>query len=115
MSSKVNGSAPSGRTLRSRGAAVDKTPGSPSSTTAVLNGKVGSAPTAEQINEAREAHATIVNAQNIKYDHRYGHVDMRDDQIIGGGKENALQRYTPGIVISEKGREQDKKLDEHYE
>lgn len=81
----------------------------------MLNGKVGSAPTAEQVNESRKAHATIVNAQNTKYDHRYGHVDMSDEQIIGGGKENALQRYTPGIVISEKGREQDKKLDEHYE
>lgn len=114
MSSQSNGTA-SGRTLRSRGIEKDKTPGSPSSTTAVLNGKVGSAPTAEQVHEAREAHATLIEAQNTKFDHRYGHVDMRDEQIIGGGKKNALQRYSPGIVISEKGREQDKKLDEHYE
>jgi hypothetical protein len=79
------------------------------------NGNAGSAPSAEQVAQAKEARATIVKAQNTKYDHSYGHIDMRDDQIIGGGKENALQKYNPGIIISEKGKEMDKKLDEHYE
>lgn len=81
----------------------------------MLDGNVGSAPTAKQVAEAREAHATLIKAQNTQYDHGYGHVDMRDEQIIGGGKERALQRYNPGIVISEKGQEQDKILDSHYE
>lgn len=65
--------------------------------------------------ETQDAHDTIKKAQNTEYNHSYGHVDMSDDQIIGGGKERALTRYDPGIVITEKGREQDKKLDEHYE
>lgn len=110
ISKGVNGSAQT-RQLRSREAKA----GSPSSTTAVLNGKVGSAPSAEEVTEAREAHARIKEAQNTDYNHSYGHVDMRDEQIIGGGKDKALQRYAPGIIISEKGREQDKMLDSHYE
>jgi delta24(24(1))-sterol reductase len=95
-----------------------KRAGSPPSSTKVngyANGNGKAAPSADQVKEAKEAHAKIVEAQNTDYNHSYGHVDMRDEQIIGGGKEKALQRYTPGIVISEKGREQDKKLDEHYE
>lgn len=71
--------------------------------------------TATAIEETKQAHETIKKAQNTPYDHRYGHIDMRDEQIIGGGKERALMRYDPGIVISEKGKEMDKKLDEHYE
>lgn len=91
-----------------------KRAGSPSAA-AKANGNGTPAPNADQVDEAKEAHAKIVEAQNTEYNHSYGHVDMRDEQIIGGGKEKALQRYSPGIVISEKGREQDKKLDEHYE
>ncbi|GAC76456.1 sterol reductase [Moesziomyces antarcticus T-34] len=45
--------------------------------------------------------------------HSYLHVDLNDDQIMGGGKQQTLVKYTPGIVISEQGRETDKKLDEH--
>jgi len=119
MTSQADGGLPSVRErtadLRKRNAVLDATPGSPSSTMAMLDGKTGSAPTADQVSQAREAHATLVKAQNTNYEHRYGHVDMRDEQIIGGGKEKALQKYNPGIVISEKGRETDKKLDEHYE
>lgn len=69
----------------------------------------------QDIAASKEAHANLIKARNTHYDHSYGHVDMRDDQIVGGGKETALQKYNPGIIISEKGREQDKKLDEHYE
>ena len=119
MSSKANGGMAAVRErtaeLRKRGAEADAAPGSPSSTRAMLDGTVGSAPSAQQVAQAREAHATLVKAQNTHFDHRYGHVDMTDEQIIGGGKERALQRYNPGIVISEKGREQDKLLDSHYE
>ena len=54
-------------------------------------------------------------AQNKHYNHSYGHVDMSDDQIVGGGKERAVTHYVPGINITEKGREKDKKLDAHEE
>lgn len=47
--------------------------------------------------------------------HSYGKVDMNDPQIIGGGKERTLIHYTPGINITEKGMEQDKKMDTHHE
>lgn len=47
--------------------------------------------------------------------HAYGKVDMNDPQIIGGGKERTLVHYTPGINITEKGMEQDKKMDQHHE
>ena len=47
--------------------------------------------------------------------HGYFNVDMRDEQIVGGGKERALIHYAPGINISEKGKETDKKLDLHDE
>lgn len=73
------------------------------------------APATEEVVKAQEAHAQIKKAQNTEYDHHYGHVDMRDEQIIGGGKERALINYNPGIIVTEKGREMDKKLDEHYE
>lgn len=79
------------------------------------NGHATTAPSAAEVAESKKAHATIVKAQNTEYDHRYGHVDMRDEQIIGGGKERALQKYTPGIIISETGKVTDKKLDEHHE
>ncbi|KAJ1028770.1 hypothetical protein NDA16_001935 [Ustilago loliicola] len=45
--------------------------------------------------------------------HSYFHVDLNDDQIMGGGKQQTLVKYSPGIVISEQGRQTDKKLDEH--
>jgi delta24(24(1))-sterol reductase len=117
MPSRANGGTSTAKKggLNLRNRTVDTTPDSPSSTTAVLDGKVGSAPTAEQVTRARKDHEATLKAQNTAFDHRYGHVDMRDDQIIGGGKEQALQKYTPGIVISEKGRELDKKMDQHYE
>ncbi|PWN36771.1 putative ERG4-sterol C-24 reductase [Meira miltonrushii] len=70
---------------------------------------------AQEVAETKTAHDQIKRAQDTDYKHSYGHVDMRDEQIIGGGKERALVRYNPGIVISEKGRESDKKLDEHEE
>lgn len=47
--------------------------------------------------------------------HSYGKVDMSDEQIVGGGKDRTLIKYSPGIVISEKGQAQDKKDDEHHE
>ncbi|KAN0063357.1 C-24(28) sterol reductase [Thecaphora frezii] len=47
--------------------------------------------------------------------HSYLNVDMKDEQIMGGGKQNTMIKYTPGIVITEKGREKDKKLDQHHE
>lgn len=71
------------------------------------------APSAQDILEAQKAHEVIVAAQNKSFDHGYFKVDLSDDQIIGGGKERALVNYNPGIIISEKGRETDKRLDKH--
>jgi delta24(24(1))-sterol reductase len=111
MSKGVNGSAQP-RQLRSR----DSKSSGPSSSTAKTNGNGTSAPSSEEVTEAaKKAHAIISEAQNTDYNHSYGSVDMRDEQIVGGGKDKALQKYSPGIIISEKGREQDKMLDSHYE
>ncbi|CEH16753.1 erg4 erg24 ergosterol biosynthesis protein [Ceraceosorus bombacis] len=71
------------------------------------------APSAAQVAAAKEAHDKIVKAQNTHFEHGYRKVDTRDDQIIGGGKERALTHYNPGIVITEKGRETDKRVDTH--
>ena len=48
-----------------------------------------------------------------KIQHGYCKPDLRDDQIVGGGKERAVTHYTPGIVITKKGRESDKRMDTH--
>ena len=47
--------------------------------------------------------------------HSYCKPDLRDEQIFGGGKERAVIAYKPGIVISEKGRDRDKAMDQHHE
>jgi delta24(24(1))-sterol reductase len=62
---------------------------------------------------AAAAGADSTDARPIR--HGYFNVDMRDEQIVGGGKERALIHYAPGINISEKGKETDKKLDLHDE
>ena len=50
-----------------------------------------------------------------KYHHTYAHPDLRDPQILGGGKQRAVVQTAPGISISEKGRERDKAMDTHHE
>ena len=47
------------------------------------------------------------------YHHTYAHPDLRDPQIMGGVKERAVAVPTPGIKITEKGRERDRLMDTH--
>lgn len=54
-------------------------------------------------------------ANDGEFKHGYCRPDMRDEQIVGGGKERAVAHYTPGIVITEKGQASDKKMDTHHE
>lgn len=72
-------------------------------------------PSAEQVENAKEQHKIIKDAQKKEWKHAYFKPDLNDPQILGGNKENTLVHYNPGIVISEKGREKDKKLDQHDE
>ena len=70
---------------------------------------------------AKQAQATAAQTPvtppptESKYAHGYCKPDLRDPQIVGGGKERAVVQYMPGIVISEQGRERDKAMDSHYE
>lgn len=50
-----------------------------------------------------------------KYHHAYAQPDLRDPQILGGGKQRAAVQTAPGISITEKGRERDKAMDTHHE
>lgn len=73
------------------------------------------APSSEEVQAAKQQHKIIKDAQNTQWKHAYFKPDLNDPQILGGNKENTLVHYNPGIVISEKGREKDKKLDQHEE
>ncbi|CAD6893802.1 unnamed protein product [Tilletia laevis] len=58
--------------------------------------------------------AALLPASAFK--HGYLHPDLADPSIVTAQKkERAVIKHTPGIVISEGGRAQDKKLDAHYE
>lgn len=78
-----------------------------------VNGNGNGHPSSEDVAAAKEQHNIIKDAQQKPWKHAYFKPDLSDPQIVGGSKETALVNYNPGIVISEKGREKDKKLDEH--
>lgn len=47
------------------------------------------------------------------YHHRYLAPDLRDPQIVSNVSERAVTHHVPGIVITEKGRESDRRMDTH--
>lgn len=59
-----------------------------------------------------EANANDNGSQKC-YKHSYMHIDLNDDQVVGGGKERQLTHFIPGITVTEKGKESDKRLDQH--
>ena len=50
-----------------------------------------------------------------EYHHSYCKPDMRDDQIMGGGKPRSSRRSSRGISITQKGQASDKRMDTHHE
>ncbi len=67
---------------------------------ATPNGK-SKAPTAAQKRAAVQDEKDFEEKKNYKPKHSYLHVDLNDDQIMGGGKQQTVVKYSPGIVISE--------------
>ncbi|KAK0557407.1 C-24(28) sterol reductase [Tilletia horrida] len=85
--------------------------------TAVANGAGKLADTVASAAASQPSTSTSTSpATATIFKHAYLHPDLLDPSIVTAQKkERSLLPHTPGIVISEKGRERDKKLDEHYE
>ena len=71
--------------------------------------------TASNAEGLRSRAGTSAPAPPSEFKHAYCAPDLNDPQIVNETTERSIAHYTPGIVITEQGRESDRRMDTHQE